>query len=169
MVDIGCGAGMDLMLAAGAVGPSGHAIGIDMTEPMAERARASARALGFGNVEVRAGDALDCLSIRRASTSSSATGCSIWRLTSDRHSARCSGSSSLVVSSSTRTSSWQASSPSRSGATLISGLVESPALCRRQSSSCWSQSASDPFALLSISIPLAAPRKSVSRATVSEA
>jgi hypothetical protein len=30
---------MDLMLAASAVGPSGKAIGIDMTEPMAERAR----------------------------------------------------------------------------------------------------------------------------------
>jgi arsenite methyltransferase len=59
VVDIGCGAGMDLMLAAGAVGPGGHAIGIDMTGPMAERARASACALGFGNVEVRAGDALD--------------------------------------------------------------------------------------------------------------
>jgi len=59
VVDIGCGAGMDLMLAAGAVGPGGHAIGIDMTEPMAERARASARALDFGNVEVRTGDALD--------------------------------------------------------------------------------------------------------------
>jgi SAM-dependent methyltransferase len=59
VVDIGCGAGMDLMLAAGAVGPSGKAIGIDMTEPMAERARAAARALGFLHVEVRAGDALD--------------------------------------------------------------------------------------------------------------
>ena len=58
VVDIGCGAGMDLMLAASAVGPSGHAIGIDMTEPMAERARASARALGFTHVEVRSGDAL---------------------------------------------------------------------------------------------------------------
>jgi arsenite methyltransferase len=59
VVDIGCGAGMDLMLAASAVGPGGHAIGIDMTEPMAERARASARALGFAHVEVRTGDALD--------------------------------------------------------------------------------------------------------------
>jgi arsenite methyltransferase len=59
VVDIGCGAGMDLMLAASAVGPVGHAIGVDMTEAMAERARASARALGFANVEVRAGDALD--------------------------------------------------------------------------------------------------------------
>lgn len=59
VVDIGCGAGMDLMLAAGAVGSSGRAIGIDMTEAMAERARASARAFGFTHVEVRAGDALD--------------------------------------------------------------------------------------------------------------
>jgi len=59
VVDIGCGAGMDLMLAASAVGPAGRAIGIDMTEAMAERARASARALGFAHVEVRTGDALD--------------------------------------------------------------------------------------------------------------
>jgi arsenite methyltransferase len=59
VVDIGCGAGMDLMLAASAVGPSGRAIGIDMTEPMAERARSAARTLGFAHVEVRAGDALD--------------------------------------------------------------------------------------------------------------
>lgn len=58
VVDIGCGAGMDLLLAAGAVEPGGRAIGIDMTEPMAERARASARALGLAHVEVRAGDAL---------------------------------------------------------------------------------------------------------------
>jgi SAM-dependent methyltransferase len=59
VVDIGCGAGMDLMLAARAVGPSGKAIGIDMTEPMAERARAAARTLGYAHVEVRAGDALN--------------------------------------------------------------------------------------------------------------
>jgi SAM-dependent methyltransferase len=59
VVDIGCGAGMDLLLAASAVGSRGHAIGVDMTPAMAERARASARALGFEHVEVRAGDALD--------------------------------------------------------------------------------------------------------------
>lgn len=59
VVDIGCGAGMDLMLAATAVGPRGKAIGIDMTEPMAERARAAARTLGLAHVEVRTGDALD--------------------------------------------------------------------------------------------------------------
>ena len=43
VVDIGCGAGMDLLLAAQAVGPRGRAIGIDMTDAMAVRARAGAR------------------------------------------------------------------------------------------------------------------------------
>ena len=37
VVDIGCGAGLDLLLAAQAVGSSGRVIGVDMTEAMAER------------------------------------------------------------------------------------------------------------------------------------
>src|SRR5215510_5665890 len=59
VVDIGCGAGMDLLLAAQAVGPTGRAIGVDMTGAMAERARAGARALRLDRVEVRTGDALE--------------------------------------------------------------------------------------------------------------
>jgi len=58
VADIGCGAGMDLLLAAKAVGPNGRAIGVDMTEAMADRARASARHAGLSHVEVRWGDAL---------------------------------------------------------------------------------------------------------------
>jgi SAM-dependent methyltransferase len=58
VVDIGCGAGMDLFLAAQAVGASGRAIGIDMTEAMAARARTGAAALGLAHAEVRIGDAL---------------------------------------------------------------------------------------------------------------
>lgn len=58
VVDIGCGAGMDLLLAAKSVGPTGCAIGVDMTEAMAERTRAGARAIGLDNVEVRLGDAM---------------------------------------------------------------------------------------------------------------
>ena len=58
VVDIGCGAGMDLMLAAGAVGPGGRAIGVDMTEAMAGRARTAAKSRGLDNVEVRLGDAM---------------------------------------------------------------------------------------------------------------
>ena len=55
VVDLGCGAGMDSFLAARAVGPEGRVIGIDMTDAMLEKARANARATGFGNVEFRKG------------------------------------------------------------------------------------------------------------------
>ncbi len=57
VLDIGCGAGMDLLLAARRVGPTGRAIGVDMTEPMAQRARDSAAAIGLAHVEVRSTDA----------------------------------------------------------------------------------------------------------------
>jgi arsenite methyltransferase len=57
VLDIGCGAGMDLLLAARRVGPKGRAIGIDMTETMRDRATHSAAAAGLANVEVRCADA----------------------------------------------------------------------------------------------------------------
>ena len=48
---------MDLLLAAKRAGADGHAIGVDMTESMLERARSSAGAAGLRQVEVRRGDA----------------------------------------------------------------------------------------------------------------
>ena len=57
VVDIGSGAGTDLLLAAGAVGPTGRAIGVDFTPAMREKAMAAARSLGMAHVEVRLGDA----------------------------------------------------------------------------------------------------------------
>jgi arsenite methyltransferase len=57
IVDIGCGGGMDLLLAALHVGPTGRAIGVDMTAQMREQAQAGARALALTHVEVRDGDA----------------------------------------------------------------------------------------------------------------
>ena len=57
VLDIGCGAGMDLLLAARHVGATGHAIGVDMTPAMRERAASGARAAGLMQVEIRAGDA----------------------------------------------------------------------------------------------------------------
>lgn len=57
VLDIGCGAGMDLLLAAKRVGSSGRAIGVDMTLEMRERTLASAQAAGLTHVEVRAGHA----------------------------------------------------------------------------------------------------------------
>ena len=52
MLDLGCGAGTDLLIAAQMAGPTGRVIGVDMTSAMLERARASARAMGFDNVEL---------------------------------------------------------------------------------------------------------------------
>lgn len=59
VVDVGCGAGMDLMLAARAVGPRGRAIGVDMTDGMLRKAEAGAAGAGLANVELRRGDALE--------------------------------------------------------------------------------------------------------------
>jgi arsenite methyltransferase len=47
VLDLGCGAGTDLLIAAQMTGPSGRAIGVDMTSSMLERARASAREMGI--------------------------------------------------------------------------------------------------------------------------
>ena len=57
VLDIGCGAGMDLLLAARRTRPEGQAIGVDMTDAMVERARQSAKTMGLLQVEVRKGDA----------------------------------------------------------------------------------------------------------------
>ncbi len=55
VLDLGSGAGIDLLLAAEKVGPGGHVIGVDMTEEMIARARANIAAAGHTNVEVRKG------------------------------------------------------------------------------------------------------------------
>lgn len=57
VVDIGSGAGTDLLLAALHVGPRGRAIGVDMTEAMRDRARRGAAACGLIHVDVREGEA----------------------------------------------------------------------------------------------------------------
>lgn len=50
VVDVGCGAGIDSLIAARMVGQGGEVIGVDMTPAMLERARESARKGGFSNV-----------------------------------------------------------------------------------------------------------------------
>ncbi len=52
VLDLGCGAGTDLLVAAQMIGPRGRAIGIDMTESMLVRARESAAAMGLHNIEL---------------------------------------------------------------------------------------------------------------------
>ncbi|MBX2799504.1 MAG: methyltransferase domain-containing protein [Myxococcales bacterium] len=56
VLDVGCGAGLDLLLAAERVGPEGTAIGVDMTPKMVERARSAVAHAGLGQARVRQGE-----------------------------------------------------------------------------------------------------------------
>jgi arsenite methyltransferase len=51
VLDLGCGAGTDSLVAAQMVGSEGRVTGIDMTPEMLAKARASAVEMGAGNVE----------------------------------------------------------------------------------------------------------------------
>jgi len=51
VVDLGSGGGLDVFLSSKQVGPTGKAIGIDMTPSMIERAQANAKSGGYDNVE----------------------------------------------------------------------------------------------------------------------
>jgi len=51
VLDLGCGGGLDVLLAAQKVGPTGRAIGVDMTPEMLARARRNAAQQGLQNVE----------------------------------------------------------------------------------------------------------------------
>jgi SAM-dependent methyltransferase len=56
VVDLGSGAGIDILLAGKKVGSTGRAIGIDMTDEMIARAGENIAASGMDNVEVRKGN-----------------------------------------------------------------------------------------------------------------
>ena len=51
VLDLGSGAGADVLISARRVGPTGKAIGLDMTDEMLELARANAAEAGVENVE----------------------------------------------------------------------------------------------------------------------
>src|SRR4051794_8748752 len=55
VLDLGSGAGADVLISARRVGPSGRAIGLDMTDEMLDLARANAEEAGVPNAEFRKG------------------------------------------------------------------------------------------------------------------
>ena len=55
VLDLGSGAGADVLISARRVGPTGRAIGLDMTDEMLELARRNAQEAGTSNVEFRKG------------------------------------------------------------------------------------------------------------------
>ena len=55
VVDVGCGAGIDSLIAAKKIVPDGRVIGVDMTPSMLEKARRAAEEAGLKSVEFREG------------------------------------------------------------------------------------------------------------------
>ena len=62
VLDLGSGGGIDVFLAAQAVGPKGKAIGVDATPEMIWRARKAAKDMNAANVEFRLGE-IECLPV----------------------------------------------------------------------------------------------------------
>jgi ubiquinone/menaquinone biosynthesis C-methylase UbiE len=56
VLDLGSGAGLDLILAARKVGPTGKAIGLDMTQEMVDAANRNIAKSGLKNIEVKKGE-----------------------------------------------------------------------------------------------------------------
>lgn len=59
VLDLGSGAGLDLLLAFRKVGPKGRVIGVDWDDALVDRARSNGAAVGFANLEVRRGSGED--------------------------------------------------------------------------------------------------------------
>ena len=55
VVDLGCGAGFDTLIAADQVGPTGQVVGVDMTPEMLAKTRRTVVELGLDQVELREG------------------------------------------------------------------------------------------------------------------
>jgi 2-polyprenyl-3-methyl-5-hydroxy-6-metoxy-1,4-benzoquinol methylase len=55
VVDVGCGAGLDCLIASKMVGPQGEVIGVDMTTEMLDKARYNIKSVGSKNISIRQG------------------------------------------------------------------------------------------------------------------
>jgi SAM-dependent methyltransferase len=78
VLDLGSGAGADVLISARRVGATGRAIGLDMTDEMLSLARANATEAGLHNAEFVKGYIERSRSPTTASTSSSPTARSTW-------------------------------------------------------------------------------------------
>lgn len=76
ILDLGSGAGIDVLIAARAVGPTGRVLGVDMTDEMLDRARSNAAGAGIDHVEFRKGR-LEDLPVETASVDGVTSNCVI--------------------------------------------------------------------------------------------
>jgi SAM-dependent methyltransferase len=59
VLDLGCGAGLDMYLYARAIGPSGRVYGVDISKEMVDKARGNMAKVGMTNTEIRVGRSTD--------------------------------------------------------------------------------------------------------------
>jgi ubiquinone/menaquinone biosynthesis C-methylase UbiE len=76
VLDLGSGAGLDLLLAARRAGPSGTVVGVDMAGGMAARAKESAAAAGLENVNVLRG-IMESLPVASATVDRALANCAV--------------------------------------------------------------------------------------------
>lgn len=55
VIDLGCGAGLDTLIAARMIGPTGSVVAVDMTLEMIEKAKRNAAAMGLTNIAFQLG------------------------------------------------------------------------------------------------------------------
>ena len=61
VVDLGCGAGADVCVAALLIGPHGRVIGVDFTPAMVEKARTNSKLAGLSNITIHEADIANLL------------------------------------------------------------------------------------------------------------
>jgi arsenite methyltransferase len=83
VLDLGSGGGIDVLLSARRVGPTGHAYGLDMTDEMLDLARANAAAAGATNVEFLKGH-MEAIPLPDASVDVVISNCVV-NLSPDKH------------------------------------------------------------------------------------
>ncbi len=133
VLDLGSGGGIDIFIAAKKVGPTGKAIGVDMTLEMLDLATKNAEELGIENVEFRKGDIED-LPVEDGTIDVIISNCVI-NLAPDKDKVFREAYRVLKPGggSRSRTSSQTATSRRRSGTTPTSGQRACPALWTRTS------------------------------------
>ena len=127
VLDLGSGGGIDVILSAKRVGPTGTAYGLDMTDEMLALAQQNAREAGIPNVHFLKG-LIEAIRFRRTrSTSSSPTASSTSRPTSRPSSPRSHASCGRAAGSGSRTSSPRIASAPRSASSAAISPAASPA------------------------------------------
>ena len=127
VLDLGSGGGIDVLLSARRVGPTGKAYGLDMTEEMLALARRNAAEAGATNVDFLKGH-IEAIPLPAETVDVVISNCVI-NLSTDKPAvfARPSGSSSPVAASASPTWSPRTSSPPRTGRSGAPGSAASPA------------------------------------------